>query len=93
MRHFLNDKQAHPLVGKPAGDALDLLPPEESEEVLITEDRERLTPSQMVDQKLLALMRGGNPGLYLQATGKGQEIRRLPQGPHGDHLDRLRGEG
>src|SRR5438105_3725469 len=80
MRHFLND-QAHPLAGKPARVALDPLPQEEPEEVLITEDRERLTPSQMVDQKLLALMRTGNPGLYLQATGKPEEIRRLPQGP------------
>jgi hypothetical protein len=43
----------------------------------------------MVDQKLLALMQSGNPGLYRQATGTPREIRGLPQGPHGDHLDRL----
>jgi hypothetical protein len=89
MRQFLNDNQAKPLAGRTVGAARAPMPQEEPEEVLITEDRERLTPSQMVDQKLLALMRGGNPGLYLQATGKPQEIRRLPHGPHGDPLDRL----
>lgn len=52
---------------------------EEAEEVLIDDPRGRLSPSQMVDQKLLALLRGGNPGLFLQAAGNLQDIRRIPR--------------
>jgi hypothetical protein len=89
MRHFLSENQADPLGGLPVEASLAPLPQEEPEEVLIADARDRLSPSQMVDQKLLALMRSGNPGLYLQATGTPQNIRGLPQGPHGDHRDRF----
>jgi hypothetical protein len=88
-RHFLSENQADPLGGLPVGVSLAPLPQEEPEEALIADARDRLTPSRMVDQKLLALMRSGNPGLYRQATGAPPDIRGLPQGPHGDHLDRL----
>ncbi len=52
---------------------------DEAEEVLIADPRGRLSPSQMVDRKLLALLRTGNPGLYLQAAGKSLDIRKIPQ--------------
>jgi hypothetical protein len=77
-------KQADPLIRPPVGVAVAPLPQEEPEEVLIPDPRDRLTPSQFVDQKLLALLRSGNPGLYLQATGKSQDIRKVPPGPQGD---------
>jgi hypothetical protein len=52
----------------------------EPEEVLVADPRGGLAPAQMVDQKLLALLRTGNPGLFLQAAGGLQDIRRLPRG-------------
>jgi hypothetical protein len=77
-------KHADPLVSAPAGVALAPLPQEEPEEVLVADPRELLSPSQRVDQKLLALLRSGNPGLYLQATGKSRDIRKIPPGPESD---------
>jgi hypothetical protein len=62
----------------PVGVALARQLPDEPEEVLIADPRGRLTPSQMVDEKLLALLRNGNPGLYLQAAGKSLDIRKIP---------------
>jgi hypothetical protein len=46
-------------------------------EVLVADARGNLTPSQMVEQKLLALLGCGHPGLYRQATGSLGNIRRL----------------
>jgi hypothetical protein len=74
-------KQADPFAGLPVGVALAQLPQEEPEEVLIADPRDGLSPSQMVDQKLLALLQSGNPGLYLQSTGTPQDIRRIPAEP------------
>lgn len=51
----------------------------EPDETLVADPRGSWTPSQMVDQKLLALSRIGNPGLFLQAAGRPQDIRRLPR--------------
>jgi hypothetical protein len=49
----------------------------EPDEVLVADARGGLTPAQMVDQKLLALTRGGNSGLYTQAAGRPQDLRRI----------------
>ena len=38
------------------------------DEVLIPDARNGVTPSQMVERKLLALLCGGHPGLFGQAT-------------------------
>jgi hypothetical protein len=46
------------------------------DEVLVVDPRGRLTPAQAVEQKLLALLRTGNPGLYAQAVGGRPDIRR-----------------
>lgn len=54
--------------------------PAEAEEALVDDPRGRLTPTQMVDLKLLALQRTGNPGLFLQAEGRPQDVRRIPGG-------------
>ncbi len=51
----------------------------EPDEVLVLDPRGRLTPAQMVDQKLLALLQAGNPGLYAQAAGW-QDLRRIRGG-------------
>jgi hypothetical protein len=51
----------------------------EPEEVLVADLRGCLTPAQMVDRKLLALLRTGNPGLFLQAAGGLQDIRGGPR--------------
>jgi hypothetical protein len=52
----------------------------EPEEVLVADARHGLTPAQMVDQKLLALLGGGHPGLPLQAPGRPGNVRRGPAG-------------
>jgi hypothetical protein len=52
--------------------------PPEPEEILVADPRNALTPSQMVDQKLLALLATCNAGLVLQASGLGWDIRRIP---------------
>jgi len=53
------------------------------DEDLVVDPRGRLTPTQMVEQKLLALLRTGNPGLYAQASGGQQDLRRAHGGPEG----------
>jgi hypothetical protein len=50
------------------------------DEELVIDPRGRLTPAQVVEQKLLALWRAGNPGLYAQAVGGRQDIRRTHEG-------------
>src|SRR5262245_23021916 len=50
----------------------------EPDEVLVTDPRASLAPSQFVDQRLLALMGSGSAGLYIQASGRPGDIRRLP---------------
>jgi hypothetical protein len=58
-----------------------VLPPlPRAEEILISDPRGRLSPAQMVEQKLLALLRTGNPGLYAQAAGGRQDVRRTGPG-------------
>jgi hypothetical protein len=52
---------------------------EEPEEVLIADPRGGMAPAQMVDLKLLALLRGGNPGLCFQAAGRLNDIRMIPR--------------
>jgi hypothetical protein len=39
----------------------------------------------MVERKLLALLRTGNPGLYAQAAGDQHDLRRTRVGPDGAH--------
>ena len=55
-------------------------PTQQPDEELIIDPRSRLTPAQLVEQKLLALLRTGNPGLYAQAVGGRQDIRRTDGG-------------
>ena len=51
----------------------------ESDEALVADPRGGLTPAQMVDQMLVARLHTGHPGLVLQATGRPQDVRRLPR--------------
>ena len=53
------------------------------DEVLVIDPRGRLTPAQLVERKLLALLRTGNPGLYAQAAGGRHDLRRTRGGPDG----------
>ena len=48
----------------------------EPEETLVVDPRSRVTPAQRVDQRLLALLGAGHPGLILQARGLPRVIRR-----------------
>jgi hypothetical protein len=48
----------------------------EPEETLVVDARSRVTPAQRVDQRLLALLGGGHPGLFLQARGLPGGMRR-----------------
>jgi hypothetical protein len=49
----------------PRESAANAAPPVRSpDEVLVIDPRGRLTPAQMVERKLLALLRTGRPGLY-----------------------------
>jgi hypothetical protein len=50
----------------------------EPEESLVADPRGGLTPAQMVEQKVLALLQTGHPGLFIQAAGRRQDIRRIP---------------
>jgi hypothetical protein len=56
-----------------------------SDEVLVIDPRGTLTPAQMVERKLLAVLRTGNPGLYAQAAGGRHDLRRNRVGPDGAH--------
>jgi hypothetical protein len=56
------------------------LPLRRPDEVLVLDPRGCLTAAQMVERKLLALLRTGNPGLYDQAAGGAQDIRRIRGG-------------
>jgi hypothetical protein len=55
--------------------------PTQPAEILVADPRGGRTPAQMVDQRVLAMLHGGHPGLFLQAAGSPQDIRRIP----GDH--------
>jgi hypothetical protein len=55
------------------------------DEVLVLDPRGCLTPAQVVDRKLLALLGTGNPGLYDQAAGGPGDIRRLRGGRQDAH--------
>lgn len=48
------------------------------DEILVADPRAGMTPSQVVDQRLLALLGRGNPGLYIQASGRPGDVRRSP---------------
>jgi hypothetical protein len=50
------------------------------DESLVVDPRGLLTPAQMVEQKLLGLLRSGKPGLYAQAFGGRQDQRRARGG-------------
>jgi hypothetical protein len=83
--HTLTQAGARPTTPLP-GSLLSLqrLPPDaadaqEAEEALVADPRGGLSPAQVVDRKLLAQCRAGNPGLFLQAAGRPQDIRRIPQ--------------
>jgi hypothetical protein len=56
------------LVGVPPSDAEEA--GADLEEALVPDVRGGLTPAQMVERKLRALLHGGNPGLSMQATGR-----------------------
>jgi hypothetical protein len=49
-----------------------------AQEVLVADARNGLTPAQMVDRQLLALLGYGHPGLFIQAVGRPGAVRRLP---------------
>ena len=53
----------------------------EPEEVLVTDPRGGLTPAQVVELKLLALLPTCNYGLFIQAAYTSQDIRRIPGKP------------
>ena len=55
------------------------------DEVLVIDSRGTLTPAQMVERKLLALLRTDNPGLYAQAAGGRHDLRRNRVDPEGAH--------
>jgi hypothetical protein len=68
-----------PSLGSPgnssaAKEATTLVEPQES---LINDPRAGLTPVQMVELKLLALLQTGNPGLFIQAGYTPQDIRMI----------------
>lgn len=48
------------------------------DEVLVPDARGRLSPVQMVEQKLLDVLGCGHPGLFRQATGRPGNIRMMP---------------
>jgi len=50
----------------------------EPEEVLVADARGGLTPVQMVDQKVMALLGSNYPGLFSQGSGRRGNIRRIP---------------
>ena len=50
----------------------------EPEEALVTDPRGGLTPVQVVELKLLALLQTGNPGLFIQAGYTPQDMRSIP---------------
>jgi hypothetical protein len=50
----------------------------EPDEVLVADPRGCLTPSQMVEQRLLARLGSGHPGLFRQAEGGLGNMRRMP---------------
>lgn len=50
----------------------------EPEEVLVADARCGLTPIQMVDQKVMALLGSNYPGLFSQGIGGRGNIRRIP---------------
>ncbi len=50
----------------------------EPEEVLVADARGGLTPVQMVDQKVMALLGSNYPGLFSQGIGRGGNSRRIP---------------
>jgi hypothetical protein len=59
--------------GQPAPDEMSAA---ESDESLVADPRASLSPSQIVDQRVLALLGSGNPGSYIQASGKPGGVRR-----------------
>ncbi len=61
------------------------LPLRRPDEALVIDPRGCLTPAQMVDRKLLALLGSGNPGLYDQAASGPGDIRRLRGGREDVH--------
>jgi hypothetical protein len=48
------------------------------EEVLVADSRGSLTPVQMVDQKVMALLGSNYPGHFSQGSGGLGNIRRIP---------------
>jgi hypothetical protein len=60
-------------------------PAQGADEVLVIDPRGTLTPAQMVERKLLALLQTGNPGLYAQAADGRHDLRRNRVGPDGTH--------
>jgi hypothetical protein len=53
----------------------------EPEEILVSDPRGGLTPAQVVELKLLALLRTCNYGLFIQAAYTSQDMRRIPGKP------------
>lgn len=50
----------------------------EPEEILIADARSKLTPAQMVERKLMALLRHVGPGVSLQRSDRPAAVRRRP---------------
>jgi hypothetical protein len=45
---------------------------------MVADARSGLTTAQIVDRKLLALLGGGHPGLFVQAAYRPNDRRRMP---------------
>jgi len=53
---------------------------DQAQEELIADARGSRTFSQLVEQKLVALLRGG-PGHFREEAGRPEDVRRIPRGP------------
>jgi hypothetical protein len=57
----------------------ELAPPgPDPDEAMVADARSGLTTAQIVDRKLLALLGGGHPGLFVQAAYRPGDGRRMP---------------
>src|SRR5262249_8190337 len=54
------------------------LPGAAPDETLVADPRALLTPAQLVDGRLLALLGVGHPGLAAEARGRRGDVRRAP---------------
>jgi hypothetical protein len=78
ISEMVHPRQLHQLIrAEPASASVE---PEEvlPEEVLVADARGGLTPGQMVDQKVMALLGHNYPGFYSHGLARRGNIRRTP---------------